>query len=71
MIEKLQKETAGTRFSFLVKACTEYSDRRGSRAVIILNLQSSKGKAKPYQVEQVISALKRLEDIRDAGESEN
>jgi len=28
-----------------------------------LNLQPDKGKAKPYQVEQVITALKRLKEL--------
>jgi len=36
-----------------------------------LNLQSVKGKAKPYQVDQVIAALKRLEDNNDVGTAED
>jgi hypothetical protein len=82
IIEKLKKETASTRFSFLVRICTKHFGTpriKGSHHIFKtpwpgdprLNLQSFKGKAKPYQVEQVIAALKRLEDIRDAGDTEN
>jgi hypothetical protein len=82
IIEKLQKEAASTRFSFLVRICTEHFGTpriKGSHHIFKtpwpgdprLNLQSSKGRAKPYQVEQVISALKKLENVKDAGESEN
>jgi len=54
------------------------SGQGGSKGVIIfsgppwpgdpgLNLQSEKGKAKAYQVEQVIAASKKLEGVQDEG----
>lgn len=75
-IEKLEKEKSSTRFSFLLRACEEFFGKSrisGSHHIFKtpwqgdprINLQADKGKAKPYQVEQVIAALKRLEGIRD------
>ncbi len=82
IIERLQKEIASTRFSFLVRVCTEYFGMpriKGSHHIFKtpwpgdprLNLQSAKGKAKPYQVEQVISALKKLDTIKDNEDAQN
>jgi hypothetical protein len=81
-IAKLERESAGTRFSFLVRACTEFFGKpriKGSHHIFKtpwpgdprLNLQAEKGKAKPYQVEQVIAALKKLENIKDLGDNVN
>ena len=75
-IEKLAKEKSSTRFSFLVSICEEFFGRsriKGSHHIFKtpwqgdprLNLQSDKGKAKPYQVEQVIAALRKLDGILD------
>ncbi len=74
-IEKLERETASTRFSQLVKICEEYFGApriAGSHHIFKMpwpgdpriNLQRDKSKAKPYQVEQVISALKKLDDSK-------
>ncbi len=82
IIEKLQREGASTRFSFLLRVCSEFFGApriSGSHHIFKtpwpgdprLNLQSSKGKAKPYQVEQVTAALKKLEGVRDGGGREN
>lgn len=73
-IAKLEKEKAGTRFSHLIKICEEHFGKprvKGSHHIFKtpwqgdprLNLQSDKGKAKPYQVEQVIAALTKLDRI--------
>lgn len=81
-IEKLEREGASTRFSVLVKICEGFfgpARKKGSHHIFKtpwpgdprLNLQSDKGKAKPYQVEQVISALKKLEGVRDEGDEVN
>jgi hypothetical protein len=35
-----------------------------------VNIQNSKGNAKPYQVRQVLLALDRLEEIDDSGKEE-
>ena len=81
IIEKLEKEKSSTRFSYLAKVCQEYFGNpriKGSHHIFRtpwqgdprINIQISKGKAKPYQVEQVIEALIKLEDkrIRERGE---
>lgn len=75
IIEKLDKEKGNTRFSYLVRVCQEYfGDPRvkGSHHIYKmpwpgdprLNLQEDKGKAKPYQVEQVIEALSKLKTMK-------
>ena len=74
-IEKLEKEKGNTRFSYLVRICQEnFGDPRikGSHYIFKtpwpgdprLNLQQDKGKAKPYQVDQVIEALTKLKDLQ-------
>jgi hypothetical protein len=71
IIERLEKEKRNTRFSYLMKICLEYFGEprtKGSHHIFKmpwpgdprLNLQSNRGKAKPYQVEQVIQALSKL-----------
>ena len=71
-IAKLTAQKTNTRFSQLVSICEEFFGRprtKGSHHIFKtpwpgdprLNLQSHKGKAKPYQVEQVIAALTKLE----------
>lgn len=73
IIEKLEKEKNGTRFSYLLKVCREHfgKDRvKGSHHIFKtpwpgdprINIQISKGKAKPYQVDQVVEALVKLKD---------
>ena len=75
-IAELEKGKSSTRFSSLVKICEEFFGPpriRGSHHIFKtpwpgdprLNLQSDKGKAKPYQVEQVVTALKKLEKLKD------
>lgn len=76
-IAKLEKEKNNKRFSQLIKICEEFfgkSRMKGSHHIFKtpwpgdprLNIQSDKGKAKPYQVEQVITALKRLNEMSEA-----
>ena len=75
LIEKLDKEKGNTRFSHLVRICREHFGEpriKGSHHIFKtpwpgdprLNLQEDKGKAKPYQVDQVIDALTKLQDLR-------
>jgi len=75
-IAELEKGKSSTRFSSLVKICEEFFGPpriKGSHHIFKtpwpgdprLNLQSDKGKAKPYQVEQVIAALKKIEKLKD------
>jgi len=76
LIDRLEKEKANTRFSDLLKICREHFGEprsRGSHHIFKtpwpgdprLNLQSEKGRAKPYQIRQVIAALRKLEAIED------
>jgi hypothetical protein len=73
-IAELEREKAGTRFSRLIKICEENFGAprvKGSHHIFKtpwpgdprLNLQSDRGKAKPYQVNQVITALKKLNEM--------
>jgi hypothetical protein len=75
IIEKLEKEKGNTRFSYLLRICTEsfgHPRINGSHHIFKtpwpgdprLNLQKDKGKAKPYQVEQVIEALMKLRGLK-------
>ncbi len=72
-IAELEREKASTRFSRLLKFCEEWFGEprvKGSHHIFKmpwlgdprLNLQSDRGKAKPYQVDQVITALKKLDE---------
>lgn len=73
-IAELENQNAGTRFSKLIKICEEFFGQprvKGSHHIFKtpwpgdprLNIQSDKAKAKPYQVEQVIAALTKLEEM--------
>lgn len=75
IIEKFEKEKNNTRFSNLVKICREHFGEprtKGSHHIFKtpwpgdprLNLQQDRGKAKPYQVEQVIEALVKLKGLK-------
>ncbi len=72
-IAELERGKSSTRFSKLVKICEKFFGPprvKGSHHIFKtpwpgdprLNLQSDKGKAKPYQIEQVIAALKKLDE---------
>ncbi len=73
-IAELENQKGSTRFSKLIKICEEFFGQarvKGSHHIFKtpwpgdprLNIQSDKGKAKPYQVEQVIAALKKLDEM--------
>ncbi len=81
-IAKLEREKSGTRFSQLIKICeTFFGEARvkGSHHIFKtpwpgdprLNIQADKGKAKPYQIDQVIFALIKLGQIEEKGEGNN
>jgi hypothetical protein len=81
IIEKLEKEKNNTKFSYLLRVCREHFGEprvKGSHHIFKtpwqgdprINIQMRKGKAKPYQVEQIISALIKLRGERK-DESEN
>lgn len=82
IIAKLEKEKGSTRFAYLVKICEEFFGpprTKGSHHIFKtpwpgdprLNLQADKGKAKPYQIEQVIAALAKLAEIEGKGKRDN
>ena len=75
ILEKLENEKNNTRFSLLPRICQELFGnprKKGSHHIFKtpwqgdprINLQQDRGKAKPYQVEQVIAALSKLEALR-------
>lgn len=82
VIAKLEKERRNTRFLQLIRICEESFGRsrvKGSHHIFKtpwtgdprLNIQADKGKAKPYQVDQVRAALKKLTQIGEKGEGDN
>lgn len=73
LLEQMRREPANVRFFDLKKICEFYfgkARQSGSSHAIFktpwpgdprVNIQNSKGKAKPYQVKQVIQAIEQLE----------
>ncbi|HEX8068776.1 MAG TPA: hypothetical protein VF546_02415 [Pyrinomonadaceae bacterium] len=75
-IEKLEAERKKTRFAYLARVCQEHFGNpriRGSHHIFKtpwpgdprINLQVEKGYAKPYQVDQVVEALRRLQQMQE------
>ncbi|MDF1795208.1 MAG: hypothetical protein P1U63_01595 [Coxiellaceae bacterium] len=72
ILEKMRGNPKGVRFSDLVKVCNYYFGiprQQGSSHVVYktpwpgdprVNIQNSKGKAKAYQVKQVLAAIDKL-----------
>lgn len=76
-IEKLDKERKKTRFAYLARVCQENFGNprvKGSHHIFKtpwigdprINLQEVKGYAKPYQVDQVVEALRKLHEMQEA-----
>ncbi len=77
ILKSMPENPKGIRFSDLCKVCDEYfgealqsgSSHRVYRTPWIgdprVNVQNSKGKAKAYQVKQVLQAIERLEVKND------
>ncbi|MEI2419320.1 hypothetical protein V6O07_03535 [Arthrospira platensis SPKY2] len=73
MLEAIRRNPVGVRFADLCTICDHYFGeprQRGTSHRIYrtpwagdprVNIQSDKGKAKPYQVRQVLAAIERLE----------
>jgi hypothetical protein len=73
ILRKMSESPAGIRFSELRKVCEHYFGKprqsSGSHCVFKtpwsgdprVNIQNDKGKAKPYQVRQVLQAIEMLE----------
>jgi len=73
LVEKMRHHPKGLRFTELVKVCDHYfgsARTRGTSHRVYkmpwsgdprVNIQNSKGKAKVYQVKQVLQAIDKLE----------
>jgi hypothetical protein len=73
IVAKMQRNPKGIRFKELCKVCEYYfgKPRQSSSSHCVyktpwqgdprVNIQNSKGKAKPYQVRQVLKAVDKLE----------
>jgi len=73
ILKRMQENPKGIRFADLCKVCDEYfgkARQSGSSHRVYrtpwkgdprVNIQNSKGKAKAYQVKQVLQAIERLE----------
>ncbi|KAF0103651.1 MAG: hypothetical protein FD187_919 [bacterium] len=76
IIEQMRREPANVRYNDLKKVCEEYfgkARQTGTSHAIFktpwvgdprINIQETKGKAKPYQVRQVLLAIDKLEGMR-------
>ena len=78
-VRAMKRNSKGVRFADLCKVCDHYFGRprqQGTSHRIYrtpwqgdprVNIQSAKGKAKAYQVKQVLRAIERLEYEGDSG----
>ncbi len=76
ILEQLRREPANVRFADLMKLCTEYFGKprqSGSSHAVFrtpwvgdprINIQNERGKAKAYQVRQVLQAIDKLEGMK-------
>ena len=76
ILQQMRAQPAGVRFTDLKRVCDAYFGKprqaRSSHAVYKtpwpgdprVNIQNTKGKAKPYQVRQVLRAIEQLEQLR-------
>ena len=78
ILEQMRREAANVQFADLMKGCETYFGKPrqlGTSHAIIktpwpgdprINIQNAKGRAKPYQVRQVLQAIQRIEELRNA-----
>jgi len=78
IVERMTRSPQGVRFSDLAKVCDYYFGQprqSGSSHRVYrtpwpgdprVNIQNAKGKAKAYQVRQVLKAIAKLEDENDS-----
>jgi hypothetical protein len=76
ILEQMRREPANIRFAELMKVCEEYFGKprqHGTSHAIFktpwagdprINIQDDKGKAKAYQVRQVLLAIEKLEGMK-------
>ena len=77
ILEQMRREPANVRFADLMKVCQAHFGKprqQGASHVVFktpwpgdprINIQDDKGKAKPYQVRQVLLAIQKLEGLRN------
>jgi len=77
ILKQMRRNPTGIRFADLCKICDHYfgtARQKGSSHRVYrtpwrgdprVNIQNAKGKAKAYQVRQVLSAIRRLKDEND------
>jgi hypothetical protein len=77
ILDQMRREPASVRFADLKRVCEYYfgaARQTGSSHVIFkmpwqgdprVNIQDSKGKAKSYQVRQVLSAIDKIKEQRN------
>lgn len=77
ILEQMRNEPRNVRYDDLYKVCKEYfgdaRQRSGSHAIFKtpwrgdprINIQNDKGKAKIYQVKQVLLAIEKLNNLED------
>jgi hypothetical protein len=77
ILRRMQRNPKGIRFSDLCKVCEHYfgAPRQSASSHRVyktpwrgdprVNIQNAKGKAKAYQVKQVLSAIRRLDNETD------
>lgn len=76
ILDQMRREPANVRYNDLKRVCEEYfgkARQTGTSHAIFktpwvgdprINIQDDKGKAKPYQVRQVLLAIDKLEGMR-------
>lgn len=77
LVAKLERNPNNVRFTDLAKVCEHYFGKprqKGTSHLVYktpwpgdprVNIQDKKGQAKPYQVKQVLAAIKKLEEMSD------
>lgn len=77
LVAQMRDNPKNVRFADLVKVCNHYFGnprQKGTSHCVYktpwvgdprVNIQDKKGKAKPYQVRQVLTAIAKIENIND------
>ncbi len=83
ILQQMRDQPVAVRFADLKKVCEAYFGKprqSGSSHVIYktpwpgdprVNIQNAKGKAKPYQVRQVMWAIEQLEQLKQSGKDKS
>lgn len=77
LVAQIRENPKNVRFTDLVKICDHYFGnprQKGTSHCVYktpwmgdprVNIQDKKGKAKPYQVRQVLAAISKIEDLKN------